>query len=176
MKLTKKWVVVAMVSVGLLTACGKSEEKTKESGKAEKVIIGTLVMPNDEGIAKAENYFEEEMGVPVEVKVFDAGRDTATAMMTEDIDFGLMGSSSAALSIAQGVKLEYIWTHEILGSVESLVAKPGIESAKDLVGKKIATPFSSTAHFSLLKYLEMNNIEESSVSLVDMQTAEIYTA
>ncbi len=178
MKLNK--LVLTAGSVLLLAGCGNSEKKAaSDSGKAaaaDTVVIGTLVMPNDEGIAKAENYFEEEMGVPVEIKVFDAGRDTATALMTEDIDFGLMGSTSAALSIAQGVEIEYIWTHEVLGSVESLVAKKNIKKPQDLIGKKIATPFSSTAHFSLLKYLELNDIKESDVTLVDMQTAEIYTA
>ncbi|MGX7195669.1 taurine ABC transporter substrate-binding protein [Enterococcus olivae] len=176
MKLNKKLTLLVASSLALLVGCGNSGGSTASSESAEKVIIGTLVMPNDEGIAKAENYFEEEMGVPVEIRVFDAGRDTVTAMMTGDIDFGLMGSTSAALALAQGVEAEYIWTHEILGTVESLVVKPEIETAQDLVGKTIATPFSSTAHFSILKYLEMNGIAESDVNLLDMQTAEIYTA
>ncbi|MDD8049096.1 MAG: ABC transporter substrate-binding protein [Thomasclavelia sp.] len=160
------------LALTLITGCSSSSSDEKTT----KVIIGTQEMPNDEGIAKAKKYFEKELGVKVEYKKFDSGKDVATALMTEDIDFGLLGSCPAALSIAQGAKVEYIWTHEVLGSVESLAVKDTIKQASDLKGKKIATPFASTAHFSLLKYLEENNISQSDVTLLDMQPAEIYTA
>lgn len=172
-KIVSSFVAFVMV-VGLMSGCSSSSDTGSET--PEKVIIGTQQMPNDEGIAKALNYFEEEMGVDVELKSFDSGRDVATALMTGDIDFGLLGSCPAALAISQGAEVEYIWTHEVLGSVESLVVKSDITTAADLVGKTIATPFASTAHFSLLKYLEINNIDESEVTLLDMQPAEIYTA
>lgn len=174
------WKPLSKVTMALLvcfglTACG-GDDSASTDGKPEKIVIGTLEMPNDEGIAKAKKYFEEELGVSVEYKTFDSGRDVATALMTEDIDFGLSGSTGAALAIAQGANVQYIWTHEVLGSVESLVVKDGIKTAEDLKGKTIATPFASTAHFSLLKYLEEHDIAQSQVTILDMQTAEIYTA
>lgn len=166
-----KIVFAAVMMCSLMAGCG-----TTSSKKATTVIIGTQEMPNDEGIAKAKKYFGKELGVKVKYKKFDSGKDVATALMTEDIDFGLLGSCPAALTIAQGAKVEYIWTHEVLGSVESLAVKSTIKSAADLKGKKIATPFASTAHYSLLKYLEENHISTKDVTLLDMQPAEIYTA
>lgn len=170
MKKFLKSLLVCALMFGL-AGCGGDD-----TADATKVIIGTQEMPNDEGIAKALDYFEDELGVKVEYKSFDSGRDVATALMTEDIDFGLLGSCPAALTIAQGADVEYIWTHEVLGSVESLVVKAGISSASDLTGKTIATPFASTAHYSLLKYLEENNIKTADVKILDMQPAEIYSS
>lgn len=168
-KILKGLLACAMVLT--FAGCG-----TNSSEEVTTVVIGTQQMPNDEGIAKALDYFTEEMGVEVELRSFDSGRDVATALMTEDIDLGLLGSCPASLAIAQGADVEYIWTHEVLGSAEALVVKDGIESVEDLKGKTIATPFASTAHFSLLKCLEVNNIDTSEVTILDMQTAEIYTA
>ena len=42
-----------------LTGCGSKKEATTSDGKTI-VKIGTQQMPNDEGIAKAMNYFQEE--------------------------------------------------------------------------------------------------------------------
>ena len=43
-----------------LTGCGSKKEATTSDGKTI-VKIGTQQMPNDEGIAKAMNYFQEEI-------------------------------------------------------------------------------------------------------------------
>ncbi|MFD6243878.1 ABC transporter substrate-binding protein [Streptomyces roseolus] len=53
--------------------------------------------------------------------------------------------------------------HDLIGDNEALVAKPGIGSVKDLVGKKVATPFGSTSHYSLLAALTTAGVEPTSV-------------
>lgn len=151
---------------------------TEEAALPDVVNIGTQQMPNDEGIAKAKKYLEEEMGVTVNLVEFDSGKSVNNALASKSIDFGLMGSSPAALAIASDIPVEMIWIHEVLGTVESLAIKngSGIEKMEDLKGKKIATPFASTAHYSLLNALEINGIKESEVTLVDMQPNNIYAA
>ncbi len=172
--------IFAMVS-GLCLGCGSRKNgEASENGTSDKLVvrIGTIEMPNDEGIAKALGYFEEEIEAEVELIKFDSGRDVNTALASGSIDFGLEGSSPATLAIAQDLGVELIWVHEVLGSVESLVARKesGITSIEQLKGKKIATPFASTAHFSLLKALELAGISSSEVELLDMQTDKIYAA
>lgn len=179
MKSLKKLSTVALscVMAGfMLTACGSSD--TSSSSGADKVVIGTQEMPNDEGIAKAEAYFEDEMGVDVEITQFDSGKDVNTALASGSIDFGLVGSCPASLAISQDLGVEVIWIHEVLGPVESLVAREstGITSVADLKGKTVATPFASTGHFSLLHALELAGLSESNVNLLDMQPSEIYAA
>ncbi len=182
-----------VLSISVLAACSKPEaentstpgtkdattEGAKSSGDLpDKVVIGTQEMPNDEGIAKALDYFKKEMGVKVELVKFDSGRDVNTAITSGSIDFGLLGSCPASLAISQDLGVEFIWIHEALGSVESLVARgdSGIKTIADLKGKTIATPFASTAHFSLLKALESAGIKPNEVKILDMQTSEIFAS
>lgn len=180
-KKTAALVMSGILMAALMTGCGGGSDSSSGSGseeKAKKVIIGTQEMPNDEGIAKAEDYFSQEMKVDVELKQFDSGKDVVTALASNSIDFGLLGSCPASLAISQGTEVKCIWIHEVLGPIESLAARKdvGAEEVADLKGKTIATPFASTAHFSLLHALEVAGLQESDVNLLDMQPSEIYAA
>ncbi|MGH4138422.1 ABC transporter substrate-binding protein [Clostridium sp.] len=183
MKLKKILVTVIMTTVisTLFVGCGTSKDTASKSATsldAPKVVnIGTQQMPNDEKIAIEKGFFEEELGVKVNIIEFNAG-DIRNALVSKDIDFALLGSSSATLGIASGIDIEMIWIHEILGDSERLVAKNGsnINSIKDIVGKKVATPFATTTHYSLLKALELNGISEKDITLLDMQMPDVYAA
>lgn len=161
----------------LMTGCKADQSGQSKADVLEVVNIGTQQIPNDEKIAIAKKYFEQEMGVKVNVVEFQAG-DIRNALISGGIDFAMLGSTSATLGIANGMDAEVIWIHEILGDAERLVAKngSGIEVIQDLKGKKIATPFATTAHYSLLKALELNGISEKELTLLDMQMPDIYAA
>ncbi len=175
---------VVLSLVAMSGCAAKSSDKQVGSGDVKdevvKVVIGTQSMPNDEGIAKAEGYFEEEIGEDVEIEIinFDSGADVITAIASGSIDFALAGSCPATIAISNGYNVECIWIHDVLGSAESLVARSesGVKTVADLKGKIIATPFASTAHFSLLKALETEGITPSDVTLLDMQPDEIYAS
>lgn len=180
-KIVTLGVAAVLTTSVLFTGCKKDDsgEKTTKDGKLV-VRIGTQEMPNDEGIAKALNYFTEAMGDEVEVELvnFSSGKDVNTAIASKSIDFGLLGSCPAALAIAQDLGVEFIWIHEVLGSVESLVAKSdaGITEVADLKGKTVAVPFASTAHFSLLKAIENAGLSSADVEVLDMQPDKIYAS
>lgn len=170
--------LTAVFAASVCMGCGSSASKSTSSDEVEKVVIGTQEMPNDEGIAKALDYFKTEIGVQVEIKQFDSGKDVNAALAAKSIDFGLLGSCPAALAISQDYGVKCIWIHEVLGSAESLAVRKetGVTKVEDLKGKTVATPFASTAHFSLLHALENAGLKESDVNLLDMQPSEIYAA
>lgn len=155
-----------------------SSSETASGNLPKEIRIGTMEMPNDEGIAKSLKYLEDEMGVPVKITVFDSSSDVNTALASGSIDISLIGSCGAAIAISRNLGVDLIWIHEVLGKVESLVARndTGIKSIADLKGKTVAVPFSSTTHFSLLKAMESEGLSASDVNLLDMQTSEIYAA
>ena len=66
----------------------------------------------------------------------------------------------------------------MLTNTEAMVAKPdsGIESVKDLEGKTIATTFTSTCHYSLLSALEVEGVDVSKVTIIDMEPDKIVAA
>jgi taurine transport system substrate-binding protein len=143
-----------------------------------KVIIGYQNIPNDEIVALANNWHATDLGVPVEFKQFDSGRDVNTAFASGSIDLALIGTAPVSVGISTGVPYDVFWIHDIIGSAESLAVKnsANIKDVAGLVGKKIATPFASTAHYSLLSAIELAGIKASDVTVIDLQPQDILAA
>lgn len=171
--------ILSVVLVGCGSATNSTNDSEKLSNKLPEVVnIGTQQMPTDETLARAKGFFEDELGVKVNITEFDSGKDINNALASKSIDFGLMGSTPAVVGISSGISIEIIWIHDVIGDVEGLAVKnsSNINKIIDLVGKKVAVPASSTAHYSLLNALKMNNISESDVKILDMQPNDIYAA
>ena len=161
---------------GQSAADTSSEEKTEDSAKA--VNIGTMNLVNGDLIAQYEKIYEEELGTEVNIINFDSGKDVNTAFASGSIDISELGSSPTALGLANDIDYEVFWIGDIIGAAESLAVRndSGIESLSDLKGKKIGTPFASTAHYSLLNALKAEGISEGDVTIFDLQPADIYAA
>lgn len=172
--LTGALVIVLSVQ---LSACGNSKEDGASS-KPESITIGYQDIPNDEIVAKAKDWYADELGVKVNFKKFDSGRDVNTAFASKSIDIGLLGSTPASVGIATGLGYEVFWIHDVIGAAEALAVKnsAGVNSVKELAGKKIAVPFSSTAHYSLLNALELEGVKLSDVQILDLQPNDIFAA
>ena len=142
------------------------------------VYIGTQNLTSPQTIARAENWFSEEMGCNVEIVKYADGLEISKAMKSGQVDFGMIGSVPAAKFISQGMDCKVICIQSILGDIETLAVRQGsgISKAEDLKGKTIATLLSSTAHYSLLKYLDINGIPHDEVNIVHMMVADIASA
>ncbi|CVK20518.1 aliphatic sulfonate ABC transporter substrate-binding protein [Sporomusa sphaeroides] len=160
-----------------LTGCGKTT-KVSSAQKPEAITIGFQDIPNDEIVAKVKGFYETELGVKVNFKKFDSGRDVNNAFASNSIDFGLLGTTPAAVGIANGLNYEVFWIHDVIGAAESLAVKntANVNSVKDLKGKRIAVPFSSTAHYSLLNALKLEGVSLAEVKILDMQPPDILAA
>lgn len=163
----------------IFSGCG--EEKT--GGDAQKssedtVVIGTMNLVNGDLIAQYEKWYESELGMKAKVIRFDSGKDVISALASNSIDIGEAGTSPAALAISNNLDIKVIFIGDVIGAAETLVVKndSGIASVKDLVGKKIATPFASTAHYSLLNALKLEGLNEGDVQLLDLQPDDIFAA
>lgn len=161
-----------------VTGCQNSKEETTKETEKQVVKIGTMDLVNGDLIARAEKYYESKIDAKVEIVPFDSGQDVNKAIAAGSIDLSELGSSPAALGIANQLKYDVIGIGDILGKAEALVAKKGkqIEKIEDLKGKKIATPFASTGHYSLLHALKFANIKESEVEILDMEPDDIQAA
>ena len=146
--------------------------------KPAKIVIGYQVIPNDETIAISQKWYETELGVPVELKAFDSGRDVNTAFASGSLDIGLIGSAPVSVGISSGIPYEVFWIHDVIGSAESLAVKnsSGVTDVVGLKGKKIATPFASTAHYSLLNAIELAGLSATDVTILDMLPQDILAA
>jgi taurine transport system substrate-binding protein len=167
-----RWIVTAamLVILGAVAAWGQA--------KPEQVTIGYQVIPNAEIVGKQLGWFERAMGVKINWKQFDSGRDVNTAMAAGSLDLGLVGTSPAAAGVARGIPYEIVWIHDLEGENESLVVKKGkgIKTVADLAGKKVAAPFGSTTHYSLLGALKVASLDPAKVRILDMQPPDMLAA
>jgi taurine transport system substrate-binding protein len=82
------------------------------------------------------------------------------------------------LSAPLNIPYKVAFVLDVAGDNEALVARngAGVNTIADLKGKKIATPFASTAHYSLLAALAQNNLSTKDVQLIDLQPPAILAA
>ncbi len=175
-KLTGILSIFLIVGVMLqVVGCGQVK-KAESVEKPESITIGLQAIPNDELVAK--EWYEKELGVKVNFKQFDSGRDVNTAMAAGSVDIAILGSTPAAIGIAKGIPYEVFWIHDIEGDNEALAVKnqANVQSIKDLKGKKVAVPSGSTTHYSLLSALKAEGLSANDVKILDMQPAEIFAA
>lgn len=127
-------------------------------------------------VAQADNSFAKESGASVDWRKFDSGAGVLRALASGDVQIGNIGSSPLAVAAAQKLPIEAFLLASQLGNSEALVVKKTITSPKDLVGKRIAVPFISTTHYSLLAALKHWGIKPSQVQLVNLQPPAIIAA
>ncbi|MEG0293244.1 taurine ABC transporter substrate-binding protein [Enterococcus sp.] len=179
----KKWLKIIILGglvLCILSACVKKEPSETSEGLPKAVNIGMIRVPNDKQVAISMKQFDEyfqNRGIETKFLFFDSGVSANQAFASGSIDFAEMGYTNAVVALSKELPVELIWLHDVLGENEALVVQEDseIQRVKDLKGKKIATPFSSTSHFSLLKALEEEGIQED-VTLLDMETADIVAA
>jgi len=176
MTLNIRTLLAAITATVLLT--GSTPALAASNAKPAAITIGYQVIPNDELLAKAKGWYESELGVKVNFRQFESGRDVNVAFATGAIDFGLAGSAPTAVGIAKGLPYKVIWLHDVIGAAESLAVKnsAGIHSLNDLRGKTVATPFASTAHYSLLNALKLDGVPANAVKVIDLQPQDILAA
>ncbi len=169
-----------------IAACSNENNKPEAAAanasvsQPKEINFGILRVPNDETIAIEEGLFDEyftKRGIKCNFIVFDSGVDANKALASGSIDFATMGNINAVIALANGLDVEMIWIHEVLGEIEALAVKnnSGINKIEDLSGKKIATPFASTAHYSLVNAVKNAGLE-GKVTFLDMRTPEIVAA
>lgn len=127
-------------------------------------------------VAQADNSFAKESGASVDWRKFDSGAGVLRALASGDVQIGNIGSSPLAVAAAQKLPIEAFLLASQLGNSEALVVKKNITTPKDLIGKRIAVPFISTTHYSLLAALKHWGIKPSQVQLVNLQPPAIIAA
>lgn len=142
---------------------------------AESLRIGWQQIVEPSRVAQADKTYEQATGADIEWSLFGGGADVIAAIASGSIDIGYVGSSPLTAAASQQLPIETIYVVGNIADAEALAVK-GIASPEDLKGKKIATPFVSTAHYSLLTALDHWGIAQSDVQLLNLRPQEIAAA
>jgi taurine transport system substrate-binding protein len=94
------------------------------------------------------------------------------------VQIGEAGSSPIAAAASQGQDIKLFWILEDIANAEMLIVRngSGINSMKDLKGKRVATPFVSTSHYQLMVGLKLEGVDAKSVNVMNMRPPEIAAA
>ena len=144
----------------------------------KEVTIGYQDMVVPYRIAQEAKELEKQTGYKVNWKQFGGGGEVLKAMASGAVQIGEVGSAGIAAAASRGEPIELFWILDDIGSAEALVAKngSGINSIKDLKGKKIAMPFNSTTHFHTMVALQQAGVNPADVQILNMRPPEVRAA
>jgi taurine transport system substrate-binding protein len=129
-------------------------------------------------LAIADDDYAVATGAKINWRKFDNGAEVIRAMASGDIDIGNVGSSVLATAASRRLPIEAFLVATELGGSEALVVRhaAGINNPQGLIGKTIAVPFVSTAHYSLLSALLHWGVDAKKVKIINLRVAEISAA
>ncbi|MEU1588397.1 ABC transporter substrate-binding protein [Micromonospora sp. NPDC005710] len=170
-----------LVAAVPLTACGDGAASGGGDPQRKSLRLAYQAFPSGDLIVKNQQLLEKALpGYKITWTKFDSGASINTAFAAGSVDIAAIGSSPVARGLSAPLNLPYqvAFVLDVAGDNEALVARNGtnVATIADLRGKKIGTPFASTAHFSLLAALEQAGVKESEVTLVDLEPQDILAA
>ncbi|WP_343350278.1 taurine ABC transporter substrate-binding protein [Pseudomonas sediminis] len=121
-------------------------------------------------VAQADGVYEKEAKAKIDWRKFDGGAEVITAVASGDVQIGYVGSSPLAAAATRQLPVQTFLIAAQIGAAEALVVRngSGIDKPADLIGKKVAVPFVSTGHYSLLAALKHWNIDPSKVQILNL--------
>src|SRR6478672_9803949 len=121
-------------------------------------------------IATQKNWFKDE-GLDVQFLWYDYA-PSMDAFSTGKVDAVGMTNGDALVTGSGGIPSVAIIITDFSSGNDMIVAKPGIESVKDLKGRKVGVEVGLVDHLLLLNALESNGMKETDVTLVNTPTNE----
>jgi len=164
--------------IGVLLAAAAAFGFATSAVAQKTVTFAYQDMMNPFRYVQQTGEIEKTTGYKINWRQFGGGGDVIRAMASGDVAIGEVGSTGIATAISQGMDVELFWILEDIAAAEALVARngSGVNAIADLKGKKVATPFVSTAHFQLLYALQKAGIKAADVQILNMRPPEIAAA
>ena len=173
--------LVVAAAVAALALAGCAVDNSGQDADKPTIRIGYQSFPSGDLIVKNNKWLEEALpDYNIKWTKFDSGADVNTAFIANELDFGALGSSPVARGLSAPLNIPYqvAFVLDVAGDNEALVVRneSGVNTIPELKGKRIATPFASTAHYSLLAALSQNGLSANDVELIDLQPQAILAA
>ena len=163
-KLTALATGVVMSTVGSLSSAFAMDEIT---------VAYFLEWPTANQVAQMEETYDKELGVKVNWRAFGNGNEMTQAMVSGDVQIAysqgfvpfVVGVSTGAPLKMVGVAVTYAENDLCIVHDDTGITKA---NAKELEGKKVATPIGNVTHYKLLRSLDHLGVDVNKVNLVQM--------
>lgn len=171
-RLSLKSAALAAAAMLMMSSGAAFAQQAKELTFAHQDMLVPLRLVMESGEV------EKATGYKINWRMFSGGGDVIRAMASGDVQMGETGSSPLTAAASQGQDIKLFWISADIANAEALIARnaSGINSMKDLAGKKVATPFVSTAHYQLMAGMKMDGVDPKSVNVMNMRPPEIAAA
>ncbi|MBS0848125.1 glycine betaine ABC transporter substrate-binding protein [Citrobacter sp. JGM124] len=150
-------------SVGI--AATPSEVRVAYSGGSQVLLL-----------AKADGSLDKALHSPVKWVQFASGADALNYFASDAIDIANFGSSPTTAGIVRNLPIEIVGVSGVIATYERLIGKQGINSIKDIEGKRVAYPPNSTAQYALEAAITVNKLDRSKITLLPLRPAEMVAA
>ncbi len=143
----------------------------------EITVAYFLEWPSPNLMYKADGTFDKEMGVKVNWRAFGNGNEMSAAMASGDVQIAYsQGLVPFVVAVTKGLPLRLVSAAVSYAENDNCVVHKdaGITqaNAKDLEGKKVATPIGNVTHYKLLRTLDHLKVDHTKVTLVQMNPPE----
>ncbi len=163
-KLTALAAGVVMSALGGLSSALALDEIT---------VAYFLEWPTANQVAQMEQTYDKELGVKVNWRAFGNGNEMTQAMVSGDVQIAysqgfvpfVVGVSTGAPLRLVGIAVTYAENDLCIVHKDAGITKA---NAKDLEGKKVATPIGNVSHYKLLRTLDHLGVDVNNVNLVQM--------
>ena len=161
---------IAAVTGLLSFGAAHAQEKTVTFAHQDMLVPLRLVMESGE--------VEKATGYKINWRMFSGGGDVIRAMASGDVQMGEVGSSPLTAAASQGQDIKAFWVSADIADAEALVVRngSGVNSLKDLKGKRVGVPFVSTAHYQLMAALKHDGVAGKDLNVMNMRPPEIAAA
>lgn len=149
---------------------------------ADKVTVAYfLEWPTANQVAQVDKTYDKELGVEVEWRAFGNGNEMTQAMVSGDVDIAysqgfvpfVVGVTNGAPLKLVGIAVTYAENDLCIVRDDSGITK---ENARELEGKKVATPNGNVTHYKLLRTLDHLGVDAAKVDIVQMNGADAAVA
>ena len=167
----RRTLLTAMTLAGLsLTGAAWAQKKEVTFAHQDMLVPLRIAMESGE--------LEKATGYKINWRMFGGGGDVIKAMASGDVQIGEAGSSPIVAAASQGQDIKLFWILDDIADAEALIVRngSGINSVKDLKGKKVATPFVSTAHYQLMAVMKTDGVDAKGVNVMNLRPPEIAAA
>ena len=173
--------IVAAIAVLALAGCGNGAASGGGDPGKKAIRIAYQAFPSGDLIVKNQGLLEKALpDYKITWTKFDSGASINTAFVAKSLDIAAIGSSPVARGLSAPLNIPYqvAFVLDVAGDNEALVARngSGVTDVAGLKGKKVGTPFASTAHYSLLAAIDKAGLKESDVNIVDLEPQDIQAA
>jgi ABC-type nitrate/sulfonate/bicarbonate transport system substrate-binding protein len=169
-------VIVVVILIGGYFIYYLGQKTEDYSSGTEKVILGveTSLLPASVWIAEDKGYFGD-YGLEVEIRKFDSGKASFNDMLNNGVDISTVAPTPIMFNSFDRDDFSIFATFVSSQKDVKVIAKKdsGIETAKDLKGKKIGIVQGSTSQYFLSAFLSYRNLKDSDVETIDFSPVNL---